>query len=103
MSVNRRRLRTFRSCRLVCVVETSGIWRKSKASQIASGQSIRHPFPSLNIEQLKCTGALPTLFDFIQEQPAILRHAQRDDRCVNSRFSRCRIDKELILSSRSFA
>lgn len=58
---------------IVHVVETSSVQSKTKSPQITSGKRIGKPFSLFDIEQLKCSGALPTLFYFVQEQAPVLR------------------------------
>src|SRR5437899_7822859 len=87
---------------LVNVVEPVGIRGESEAAKIPLRKSVRQDRACLNIEELKPSGTLSPMFNFIKQQAAIGRKAKQFHCCVRPCTPMRRVDEYLIRSVRAF-
>src|SRR5215472_4077079 len=95
--------RPVRFLPFVHVIEASFTLGEDKAAKISVRETVREHPPSRHIQNFKDSGALPSLFDFIQQELPCRRNSEWSDGGVPS-SSLCRwIDEQLVFAGRPLA
>src|SRR5215472_71937 len=90
--------RPVRFLPFVHVIEASFIVGEDKAAKISARETVREHQPSRHIQNFKDSGALPSLFDFIQQESPCRRNSEWSDGSVPSSSVCGWIDEQLVFA-----